>query len=187
DLINDPSEAELKEIFKPLAHLGAPVYAVTGNHDAQKPGYYVSERVREELQAVGVKAMDNLHEEVEVQGVKINLLGMSDLIEGEHDWSVLWQKRDRKHFNLLLAHNPDATVDIVPGTPVDLVLSGHTHAGQIKLPPISNWLIPTKHKFVRGWYQVNGRPVYVSSGLGEVILPMRFLIPPEIVVMDILI
>lgn len=185
DLINDPSEAELKEIFKPLAKLGAPVYAVTGNHDSKKPGYYISERVREELEAVGVKAMDNLVEVVSVKGVKINLLGMSDLMEGEHDWRVLWQERDRKHFNLLLAHNPDMAHEIVAGSPVDMVLSGHTHDGQIKLPPISTWLIPTVHKFHHGWHQINGRPVYVSSGLGEVILPMRFLIRPEIVVMDL--
>jgi predicted MPP superfamily phosphohydrolase len=45
-------------------------------------------------------------------------------------------------------------------------------------------MIPTEHPFVRGWYMVAGIPVYITSGLGEVLLPLRFLIPPEIVIMD---
>lgn len=185
DLINDPSRQELEEFFKPLADLKQPVFVVTGNHDARKPGYYNSEEVREALKPM-VQLMDNTIFEWKYGGREIRLVGLSDLMEGQADFDLLNQISP-EHFNLVIAHNPDAAHLIATHLPAHLVLSGHTHAGQIFLPPLSDWLIPTKHKFRRGWYEVNGRPVYVSSGLGEVILPMRFLIPPEVVILDLVI
>lgn len=185
DLINDPSQTELERNFLQLGNLKVPVYVVTGNHDSKKPGYYSSDEVRNVLRPL-VNVIDNLGVCWEGSMAKIEIRGLSDLMEGQADFGLL-DNLSPDDFNLVIAHNPDAAHQIAADLPVDLVLSGHTHAGQIFLPPLSDWLIPTKHKFRRGWYEVNQRQVYVSSGLGEVILPMRFLIPPEVVVLELII
>lgn len=183
DLINDPSEKYLGRMFDKLKDIDIPILAVTGNHDSGIPGDYESERVRKELRKVGVVAIDNVGKKLKIKGKSLEILGLSDLSEGQFDLKVL-QKMSAKSFNILIAHNPDMAYLLQKKWPVNLVLSGHTHAGQIYLPPLSNWLIPCEHDFVRGWYKVKGKAVYVSSGLGEVVLPMRFLIPPEVVMLE---
>lgn len=184
DLINDPSVAQLKEMFAPLKNFPVPIYAVTGNHDSKKPGYHESEKVREALRRAGVQTIDNAQAIFEKGFVRLHLYGLSDLMEGKADFSVLEKMRSNQH-NIIVAHNPDAAYQIEDILPAKLILSGHTHAGQIQIPFIYKWLIPCKYKFIRGWYKVRGRQVYVSSGLGEVILPMRLGAIPEIVVMDL--
>lgn len=185
DLINDPTRRQLKKIFKPFAEMEVPVLAVTGNHDAKIPGDFSSEEVREKLRLAGVEVVDNLGFSFKLaEGQWVEIVGLSDLMEGCVDWTIL-SKLKAENINIVLAHNPDSSHQISAALPVDLVLSGHTHAGQIFLPPFSYWLIPTKYKFVKGWYEVNGHSVLVSSGLGEVVLPLRFMIPPEIVVLEV--
>lgn len=183
DLINDPTDKYLRKMFVDLKSLDVPILAVTGNHDAGIPGDYESVRVRKELEKVGVQTIDNEFRSVKIGKNSLKIFGLSDFSEGRFDLDVLAGMK-RSDFNILIAHNPDMAYYIEKKYPVDLILSGHTHAGQIYLPPLSNWLIPCKHKFVRGWYKVKGKSVYVSSGLGEVVLPMRFLIPPEVVMLE---
>lgn len=185
DLINDPTERQLARMFGPLKGFHKKTLAITGNHDAGVPyGDFSSQEVREALERVGVRAVDNVIVEENLAGAPVKVVGLSDLWEGKADWGLL-EGLKSDTVNIVLAHNPDAAYEIPAGVSVDLVISGHTHGGQIWLPPLSNWLVPCKYPFVRGWYEVNGRPVFVSSGLGEVVLPMRFLVPPEVVVMEI--
>lgn len=184
DLINDPSHSQLTEMFEPLSALKFPIYAVTGNHDSEKPGFHQSETVRQALRKCGVQAIDNQQSIFEKEGVALNIFGLSDLMEGLTDFSIL-DKMLIDQFNLIVAHNPDTAYQITGAVPAGLVLSGHTHAGQIRVPWIYKWLIPCKYKFERGWYEVQDRKVYVSSGLGEVILPMRLGVIPEIVVLEL--
>ncbi|MCC7432020.1 metallophosphoesterase [Candidatus Peregrinibacteria bacterium] len=183
DLINDPTDKYLRRMFVDLKSLDVPIVAVTGNHDAGIPGDYESVRVRRELEKVGVQTIDNGFRSIKLGKNSLKIFGLSDFSEGRFDLDVLTGMK-RGDFNILIAHNPDMAYYIEKKYPVDLILSGHTHAGQIYLPPLSNWLIPCKYKFVRGWYKVKGKAVYVSSGMGEVVLPMRFLIPPEIVMLE---
>jgi predicted MPP superfamily phosphohydrolase len=82
---------------------------------------------------------------------------------------------------LLLAHSPD----IVPnlgGQSFDLILSGHTHGGQINLPFLNGaWLKQgPAHKYVQGMFDVNGSPLYVNRGIGMTTLPIRINCRPEI-------
>ena len=184
DLINDPSRQQFKSMFEPLKTFKHRTFAITGNHDAGVPGDYSSEQVGEAMEKVGVGVIDNRIVTENVAGQKIKIVGLSDLMEGKVDWAILG-KLTSETVNIVLAHNPDAAYLIPRESNVDLIVSGHTHGGQIKLPPLSNWLIPCKYPFVRGWYEVKGRPVFVSSGLGEVVLPLRFLIPPEVVILEV--
>ncbi len=185
DFINDPTHEQLQKMFLPFSALTMPVFAVTGNHDAKIPGYFSSDEVRAALTGL-VRDVDNKVDVFEKDGVQLHIYGLSDLMEGVSDYSVL-DEMDDDEFNLLLTHNPDSAYALPKEYPIDLMVSGHTHGGQIYFPPLFPWVIPCEYPFVRGWYEVAGMQVYVTSGVGEVMLPVRFLVPPEIVIMDLVI
>lgn len=188
DFINDPTSEQLKSLFEPFRSLNVPIFAVTGNHDARLPGHFSSTEVRAALDGL-VTMIDNGEADFQKDGKIIHLIGLSDLMEGAYDYA--WLKTARvNEFNLLLTHNPDSAYELPegllpPGSKIDLLVAGHTHGGQMFIPPLVYWMIPCEYPFVRGWYEVNNMPVYVTSGVGEVLLPLRFLVPPEVVIMNI--
>jgi hypothetical protein len=188
DLINDPSAQQLKSLFEPFRDLDMPVYAVTGNHDAKVPGHFSSAEVRAVLPST-VTTIDNGEADFIKDGRVLHLIGISDLMEGDSSYDGLTAARPGQ-FNLVLTHNPDSAYELPEelyptGGGPDLLLAGHTHGGQMFIPPLVYWMIPCEHLFLRGWYEVKGVPVYVTSGLGEVLLPMRFLVPPEVIFLDL--
>ena len=189
DLINEPAVHEFGELFSPFRTFDIPTFVVTGNHDSKMPGSFSSAEVRRALRGM-VFSVDNAHFRFSKKGEIINIIGISDLNEGKSDYSVL-RSACSDQFNLLITHNPDTAcelpLEVCPkGSCPHLLISGHTHGGQVYAPaPFIHWIIPCKYRFLRGWYDVEGLPVYVTSGLGEVIFPFRFLVPPEIVIIDL--
>jgi predicted MPP superfamily phosphohydrolase len=84
---------------------------------------------------------------------------------------------------ILLAHEPDYAPHVVKHGGVDLMLSGHTHGGQIRLPFIGtprSMLAPGGRRFVHGYFNVGPMQLYVNRGIGTVKIPVRFLCPPEL-------
>ena len=78
-------------------------------------------------------------------------------------------------------HEPDYFLTMVKLTPVQLQLSGHSHGGQIRLPPLDPLILPRLGRtHYTGLYELNGRFVYTGRGLGMVGLPLRFDCPPEL-------
>jgi hypothetical protein len=90
---------------------------------------------------------------------------------------------------VLMCHAPDYVDDLVAtpaGRAVDLVLSGHTHGGQVRVPLIGPLTLPPLgKKYVEGWFQFGATQLYVNRGLGTVGLPFRFDCPPEIALMTL--
>ena len=86
---------------------------------------------------------------------------------------------------LLLAHTPD----IFPHVPAEvaLTLAGHTHGGQVDLPFLGRLIVPSRfgERFAYGLIEEAGRRLYVTSGIGTAIIPVRFRVPPEIVVITL--
>jgi predicted MPP superfamily phosphohydrolase len=69
----------------------------------------------------------------------------------------------------------------------ELALSGHTHGGQVRLPPLGPlWLPPMCGRYVEGWYDLNGSRMYVSRGIGTSILPIRFMCRPELAIITLM-
>ncbi len=170
---------KMEGTFDSLQELNAVTYAVTGNHDAKHPGEISSAEARKHLEKLGIKMIDNQRLDFK----ELTLIGLSDLWEGEADYSIL-EDIDADDFVVLLTHNPD-TVYRISDAKVDLAITGHTHGGQIRLPWIYKWAIPCEYDFDRGFVKVDGVTVFTTSGLGEVGLPMRFLVPPEIVILNL--
>lgn len=184
DFIYEPRKEDLSQLFKPLKELSAPVYAVTGNHDAEEPGHITSTLMREVLGQY-IHVIDNQEHTIEVKGIACTIIGLSDIWEGKTNFNIISEKKSTDP-TIILLHNPDGTHQLPPDS-ADLVVSGHTHGGQIRIPFLYHSIIPSDYGFNKGWYEVHHNPVFVTSGLGEVVLPMRLGVPPEIVVIELVV
>jgi len=155
-----------------------------GNHDVGLKGEInVKEELTEELSKY-VKLLNNQTEKVEIKGKQINLIGLSDFLEGKIDFSLL-EGLNQDEFNLVLEHNPDVVYSFPLNTNVNLVVSGHTHGGQVCLPYLYKVFLPSQFGLERGFYMINGLKVFITSGAGVAGLPFRFLMSPEIVILTI--
>jgi predicted MPP superfamily phosphohydrolase len=90
---------------------------------------------------------------------------------------------------VLLCHAPDYVDDLLTspaGRALSLVLAGHTHGGQIRVPLIGPLALPPLgHKYVEGWFRFGSLQLYVNRGLGTVGVPIRFNCPPEIALLTL--
>jgi hypothetical protein len=124
---------------------------------------------------------------LERNGQRIWLAGIKDVLEGKPDLDAALPARKSEHEPvILLAHEPDFA-DYAVGRQVDLVLSGHTHGGQILLPLLPPLFLPDMGiKYVHGLFRMrDGMQLYVNRGIGAVTLPFRFRCQPEITVITL--
>lgn len=170
-------ENRLADELAILQDINVPVYSVTGNHDEQYPGPPIQALLAHALTVNHVQDIENQVIEFD----EVRLMGVGDLWAGKADMKSLTDLPQDKPW-LLLSHNPD-TVDMVPALPnKPLMLSGHTHGGQIELPWITDYVLKKVsilgHK--RGYYQHANANVFVTVGTGMVGAPFRFRVPPTI-------
>jgi len=108
------------------------------------------------------------------------IVGVTDLLRGPHDLALAMAGVTDDAPALLLTHNPD----LLPEVPerIRLTLAGHTHGGQVRIPLLGRPIVPSRHgeRYAAGLVIDEGRRMFVTTGLGMSILPVRFLVPPEI-------
>ena len=174
-----------------------PAYAVNGNHEygvSDNASLYdyryrtanLSDQTKKELGKAGVKYLVNEMEVLEINGQKFNLFGGDSYWAQRLDLSAL-RKKTNDLTTISLIHNPAAVSD-VDGNGVDLMLSGHTHGGQIRLPFIGPIVTVDKtmpRKWHKGWVDYKNTKMYVTSGIGETGVRARLFTPPEIVMLTI--
>jgi hypothetical protein len=121
--------------------------------------------------------------ELKVGDGKLYLAGVDDLWAGRKDVSRALAGMGRQQLKVLLTHNPDI-VEEVNGVGLDLVLAGHTHGGQVRLPLIGPLVVPSIYgtRYACGLFDFGKTKMYVNRGLGVVPPPVRFLVRPEITV-----
>ncbi len=167
-----------RDSFRALrAPLG--VFSVLGNHD-----HYTEDplRLRTEIEAEGIRVLHNAWTAVEREGSRLTLAGVDDLLMGRPDL-------DRALCGapapvILLSHNPDLLFD-AQRRGVALMLSGHTHAGQIRVPGLPVIVRQSRYRLDAGRYRAGATELVVSRGLGVVGLPWRIACPPEAVLVRI--
>jgi len=167
-----------------LSQIACPIrYACLGNHD-----YGVNQwMVTDALTSHGIPVLTNRSEPLERDGVRLWFAGTGDaLCKGvDLDRAVPAASRKDGEPVILLAHEPDILSTVVPYQ-VDLMLSGHTHGGQIRLPFVPALFLPKLGtEFVEGRFQMGNTQLYVNRGIGTVNLPLRFNCPPEITVLTL--
>lgn len=171
----------------------APCYYVSGNHEARVPEY---RELKAGLEAAGVTVLDDARVEIEISGKSITIIGVNDpsfLADYlTSDAAVMDRKlselsSEDAGFTILLSHRPEL-FDTYAAHDMDLVLTGHAHGGQFRLPLIGGLIAPNQGLFPKyddGLYSEGNTNMIVSRGLGNSIIPFRFNNRPEVVLIEL--
>uniref|UniRef100_UPI00405738BD metallophosphoesterase n=1 Tax=Agathobacter sp. TaxID=2021311 RepID=UPI00405738BD len=172
----------------------APCYYVTGNHEARVSEY---DELKEGMIELGVVVLDDERIELEESGEIIALLGVNDpSFQTDHLFgdsetvmkSKLQEISDgESEFTILLSHRPEL-FEVYTDSKVDLVLSGHAHGGQFRLPFVGGIVAPNQGLFPKydaGLYTEENTNMIVSRGIGNSILPFRFNNRPEVILIEL--
>jgi predicted MPP superfamily phosphohydrolase len=153
-------------------------FAVLGNHDLHANAREVSKA----LQTYGTPVLRNHAVAIEVNNSRLWLAVLDDALHGHPDVAKAVQKVPQGECVIAAVHEPDYA-DQVSKHAIDLQISGHTHGGQVRFPALGAlYLPPLGRKYVMGSYRVRQTQVYTNRGFGVILLPIRFLCPPEITV-----
>lgn len=178
------TDVDVAILFVKEAMKIAPCYYVTGNHESNLADEAYSE-FENALIELGVVVLRNSAITIEVNEEKINMIGIDDpAFTGEvPSAEFINELCQEDSFNVLLSHRPEYYNEYTVSD-ADLVLSGHAHGGQFRLPFVGGLIAPGQGLFPEydsGIFKSNGTTMVVSRGLGNSIIPMRFNNPPEVV------
>lgn len=195
-----PEIAKAVELVRPLPEAGIRTYAVLGNHDYAmlrpdgNADYELARKVRSELEAIGVRVLEN-------EAVPLSLPGNQGEAGPEEQLYLIgtgaaWPGRDRPAValaevpdgapRLVMMHNPNTFAEFPAGA-APFAVAAHTHGGQVRLPflPEWSWMTYAEEDKVHadGWideYGARGNHLYVNRGIGFSLLPIRINCPPEL-------
>ena len=174
----------------------APVYYITGNHEASLSQY---DELKTGLEMIGVIVLEDKAIQLEQDNETITLIGLSDpnyTVKGDMYGEVPAMVRTKLNnladtessYIILLSHRPELFESYVSCN-IDLVLSGHAHGGQFRLPFIGGLIAPDQGifpKYDAGLFTNGSTNMIVSRGLGNSIIPIRFNNRPEVIVIELL-
>lgn len=156
------------------------VYAVLGNHDHWTDASLITDLFRAE----GIQVLVNQGTRFELRGASFWLAGVDDTMVGLEDLPLSLAGSRKDEMKLLLAHNP-IILRRAARAGVDLVLSGHTHGGQVTWRSEKNASGRPRRRILRGLGRRGNTQIYVTRGVGTVVLPVRYGCPPEVSVLEL--
>jgi predicted MPP superfamily phosphohydrolase len=174
----EPCIHELSRLRAPLG-----VYGVLGNHDHYDG---VQPYVSAALRAANIPELTNRGTWIEADGARIWLCGVGDYWQDTQDLPRALAGTTMRDAVILLSHNPDY-VEEIQDPRVGLVLSGHTHGGQVNLPIVGAPVVPSIYgqKYQQGLVQGPLTQVFVTRGIGTITPPIRLFCRPEIVLVTL--
>lgn len=187
-------EANAQYLY-PLKNLAEkfPVVVVTGNHEFNM-GKLNDQRAKDRtgllrklLAEWNISILDNATKKITTDQGNLNITGLPDIWIGKVDFNAAEINLDPRLPKILLVHNPDIILE-QESSNFDLVLAGHTHCGQIRLPFIGSVPpLPTKlgRAFDKGLFQLKNNLLYITCGLGETGPRARLFNPPEITMINL--
>lgn len=169
------------------------VFFVLGNHDVR----FGDSSVEAEFERLGYQVLENEIVFIEKNNQKLRILGLKD-----HFKIVTWdgfikdvkeviESHEQTGDIIVLEHSPDVLPIITAAAPnpseLKLIINGHTHGGQVWFPIIGSPFVPSNYgqRFVFGHTKENNVDIFITTGIGTSILPLRFLVPPEIAVLTV--
>jgi len=156
------------------------VFAVLGNHDHWTDAKLITDLFRAE----GIRMLINEGLRIDVGDEAFWLAGVDDTMVGLEDLPLALAGSRDGEMKLLLAHNP-VILRRAARADVDLVLSGHTHGGQVTIRPEKNRSGRPRRRILRGLGRRANTQIYVTRGLGTVVLPIRYGCPPEVSLLEL--
>ncbi|MGN2369214.1 metallophosphoesterase [Clostridium cagae] len=189
DLFDNVSKFEDTSKVAPiLKKLNAKIgkYAIYGNHDYGGGAKNIYKNVMEDS---GFKILVNDQANVKLDsGKTISILGLDDALLGNPDVEKAVRNIKESNYNLLLLHEPDLSDKFVSYN-IDLILAGHSHGGQVKIPFLGEIVTPPlAEKYKDRLYNLNTQrntQLYVNSGIGNTKMPFRFMNVPEVSIFEI--
>lgn len=172
-----------KDIVAVLSKLRASngVLGVLGNHD----WWDDASRIHHEFDMQKVQILEDTAQHIKIGKNGFWVAGVSDYNEGAHDINKALSGISGHDPIIVLSHSPD----IFPDAPsrVGLTIAGHTHGGQVYVPFLGRLVIPSKYgqRYAMGLITENGKQIFVGSGIGTSIFPIRFMTPPEVSILKI--
>ena len=154
-------------------------FAIIGNHD----WYHNEQKVHTELERVGINVLNNEIESIQVGEATLRLWGIEDLWKNRRVPSEAFDQLSDKKNIIAITHNPDSLLTAPTG--FALMFAGHSHGGQINFPIFGPFAPFNDPRFMDGHAEVDGKHVYVTSGVGTSVIPFRWRVPPEIAVVTI--
>lgn len=182
DFVNkfNPDAEPFLQLMQGIHH--KPMYFVPGNHEGRTGFKY-----KNKLSGFGVRLLENDAEKIFRDGQYLWVVGVDDPHLGKDRLDEALIKTDPGGPKVLLAHSPTIFSEAVKNG-VDLMLAGHTHGGQVRLPFFGALFVPGQGLFPKwdyGMYKRAKTTMIISGGLGESDLPFRFNIMPELVLIKL--
>ena len=181
----------------------APTYYIYGNHEMALLDDVENNKFKNALLDIGIDIINNEAREITINNESINLLGIQDPStlykdsrfnsynsseeKTKKELDIVTENIDYDKFSILLSHRPEY-LDLYSEYKFDLVLAGHAHGGQIRLPFIGGLYAPNQGwfpKYTKGLYQKENLKMIVSAGLGNSIAPIRIFNPFEMIVVKL--
>lgn len=172
----------------------APIYYVSGNHEAWSGDY---DNIREHLINQGVFVLDDKKMQVKKDGEAIEILGIKDPAFYSSSYfepnglgqinEKLGILNDSDSFKILLSHRPEL-IETYSRHKLDIIFSGHAHGGQFRMPGLGGLVAPDQGlfpKYTSGAHRLGESTLYISRGLGNSIIPIRIFNRPQIIVLTL--
>ena len=184
--IIDHKDRKLDIVMKMLnaiSQLGKEIYFVQGNHEMRNSLY---EDLKMEMKKLKITILEDTSGTITVNNEQINIIGLNFTPQSKgYKEAVKYEKATKKlnssNYNLLLLHSPNNIENLI-NTNVDLVLSGHTHGGQVRMPFIGPIVAPGQGyfpKYDKGRFEIDNKTLYIDSGLGNSMAPLRAFNPVQ--------
>ncbi len=148
-------------------------YIISGNHD-------INARYQEILGKINFKNLDNSNDLIYYKGNEpLLIVGLADSLKFNSKPEKAFYIPENDYYTILLTHEPD-DIDKLIDYNFDLVLAGHSHNGQVRIPLIGKVYTPIgSKKYYDAKYDLNDAELYISGGLGTSMMPFRFLVKPS--------
>ncbi len=164
------------------------IFGVLGNHEYWNNDAG-SEFLKSLLNESGVVVLDNKNEKIFQGDEYIYLIGVGDPHTGNDNLEKAVTGVEKDIPKILLAHSPDIVnnSEDIEKEKVDLILVGHTHGGQVKIPFLRPFWTPTENrgKYASGLFEINDTYLYVNRGIGTTVLPIRFNCSLEVTMIEL--
>lgn len=155
------------------------VYAVIGNHDH----WHDQPKITREFEGIGIKVLDNEIKRIQAGNQIVHLWGIEDYWKNRKVPVDVLEKLENTQNLIAVTHNPDSILK-TPNV-ISLMLAGHSHGGQVNLPILGVVHHVTDPRFVEGKIVVDGKHLFVTTGIGCSGPQIRFRVPPEVAVITL--
>ena len=177
DSINRPGQLALLETFLKIIPIEIPKVVIMGNKEYD--GKITHEAYRELFEKFNGQLLVNESMSLEKNGRKLNIVGIDDFLKGSPDYKMAVNDLDKSLETVILNHCPQYrdTIDIFNRdlkVNIKLILSGHTHGGQIQIIGKAFYKPGGSGRYLNGWYKSDESLMYVSKGVGTSYIPIRF-------------